>query len=225
MLSYQVNASPPPPSAVLLAALRDLPTTIISDCLGRTCGSVGLTAYHGDIGRLAAPAMTVRTRPGDNLMIHHALDLAQPGEVLVVDGGGAGENALVGEIMLLYAVQRGLAGFIVDGAIRDVESFQAHASFFCFARSVIHRGPYKDGPGDINVPVSIGGMVVHPGDIVVADADGVIAVRPHEAEAVVTAAQAVLAREDNMKEQISTRGYFPRPDVEEALRLRGIVKP
>ena len=222
MLSYQVYPSPPPLPAEWLAALRELPTTIISDCLGRTRGAVGLKAYHGNLGRLVAPAMTICTRPGDNLMVHHALDLARPGEVLVIDGGGAPENALLGELMMLYAMRRGLAGFIVDGAVRDVEAFRA-SSFFCFARSVIHRGPYKDGPGDINVPATIGGMVVHPGDILVADADGVVAVRRGEAEKVITAGRAVLAREDEWKAQIA-HGRFPRPEVEAALRLRGVVK-
>lgn len=223
MLNYRVNASPPLPSAHLLATLREFPTTIISDCLGRTRGAIGLNAYHGDIGRLAAPAMTIRTRPGDNLMIHHALDLAQPGEVLVIDGDGASENALLGEIMMLYAIKRGLAGFIVDGAIRDVEVFRS-VPFFCFARSVVHRGPYKDGPGDINVPVTVGGMVVLPGDIVVADADGVVTVRRDEADAVIAAARLVVAREEEMKRQIAADGNFPRPDVKAALKSRGVIK-
>jgi regulator of RNase E activity RraA len=223
MLSYRVNPSPPLPSAELLAALRELPTTIISDCLGRTRGAIGLTAYHGDIGRLAAPAMTIRTRPGDNLMIHHALDLAQPSEVLVIDGEGGSENALLGEIMMIYAMRRGLAGCIVDGAIRDVDVFRT-VPFFCFARSVVHRGPYRDGPGDINVPVTVGGMVVHPGDIVVADADGVVAVRIDEVDAVIAAAQVVIAREEEMKRQIAADGYFPRPDVKAALKSRGVIK-
>ena len=209
MLSYQVHASPPTPPAEWLAALRELPTTVISDCLGRTRGAIGLTAFHGDLGRLVASAMTICTRPGDNLMIHHALDLARPGEVLVIDGGGGEENALVGELMLLYAMRRGLAGFIVDGAIRDVE-FLRKAPFFSFARSVVHRGPYKDGPGDINVPVTIGGMVVHPGDIVVADADGVVAVRPDEAEGVIAAGRKVLAREDETKANIADGRFLGR---------------
>lgn len=221
MFSYQVHASPPPPPAEWLAALRELPTTVVGDCLGRTRGAIGLTGFHGDLGRLAAPAMTILTRPGDNLMVHHALDIAHPGEVLVVDGGGGRENALIGEIMLLYAMRRGLSGFIIDGAIRDVEAFRT-APIFCFARSATHRGPYKDGPGDINTPVSIGGMVVHPGDIIVADADGVVAVRAAEVENVITKGRAILAREDEWKLQIAD-GHFDRPEVEAMLRLRGVT--
>jgi regulator of RNase E activity RraA len=111
----------------------------------------------------------------------------------------------------------------VDGAIRDVDVFRT-VPFFCFARSVVHRGPYRDGPGDINVPVTVGGMVVHPGDIVVADADGVVAVRIDEVDAVIAAAQVVIAREEEMKRQIAADGYFPRPDVKAALKSRGVIK-
>jgi regulator of RNase E activity RraA len=116
----------------------------------------------------------VRTRPGDNLAIHEALELIRPGDVLVVDGGGDVSRALVGEIMKAIAQRRGCAGFVIDGAIRDADAL-ARDSFPCFARAAIHAGPYKAGPGEINVPVSIGGMVVHPGDIVVGDGDGVVA--------------------------------------------------
>jgi regulator of RNase E activity RraA len=94
--------------------------------------------------------------------------------VIVVDGGGDISRALVGEIMATVAISRGAAGFVIDGAVRDAGTL-AKQDFPCFARAAIHRGPYKNGPGAINVPVSIGGMVVAPGDIVVGDEDGVVA--------------------------------------------------
>ena len=133
---------------------------------------MGLRQYHRS-GRLVGTAFTVRTRPGDNLAIHKALELVGPGDVIVVDGGGDESRALVGEIMKNIAEHRGAAGYVIDGAIRDVAAFAA-SDFPCFARAVIHRGPYKSGPGEINVPVSIGGSVVSPGDIVVGDEDGVL---------------------------------------------------
>ena len=145
---------------------------MISDNLARLPGAVGLRPFHRG-SKLVGVAFTVRTRPGDNLAIHRALELVGPGDVIVVDGGGDETRALVGEIMKNIAEYRGAAGYVIDGAIRDVAAFAA-SDFPCFARTAIHRGPYKSGPGEINVPVSIGGSVISPGDIVVGDEDGVV---------------------------------------------------
>ena len=93
-------------------------------------------------------AFTVRTRPGDNLAIHQALELVGPGDVIVVDGGGDETRALVGEIMKTIAQYRGAAGYVIDGAIRDADAI-ADDDFPCFARAAIHRGPYKSGPGEV----------------------------------------------------------------------------
>jgi regulator of RNase E activity RraA len=118
-----------------------------------------------------------------------------PGDVIVVDGGGDESRALVGEIMKNIAQWRGAEGYVIDGAIRDVASFAA-GDFPCFARSVIHRGPYKSGPGEINVPVSIGGAVISPGDIVVGDEDGVVSFSQAAAPALLEAVKAQIAREE-----------------------------
>ena len=147
-------------------------------------------------GRLVGVAFTVRTRPGDNLAIHRALELVGPGDVIVVDGGGDETRALVGEIMKNIAEYRGAAGYVIDGAIRDVASFAA-SDFPCFARTAIHRGPYKSGPGEINVPVSIGGSVISPGDIVVGDEDGVVSFPAAIAATVLEAVRAQIAREED----------------------------
>src|SRR6185312_12874020 len=147
--------SVPKPAAALIAAFREAPTPIISDNLERLPGAVGLRPFHRTGSRMVGAAFTVRTRPGDNLAIHKALELVGPGDVIVVDGGGDETRALVGEIMKNIAEYRGAAGYVIDGAIRDVAAFAA-SDFPCFARSAIHRGPYKSGPGEINVPVSIG---------------------------------------------------------------------
>src|SRR5690606_36251902 len=126
-------------------------------------------------GPLAGPALTVRTRPGDNLMLHKAIDIAEPGDVIVVDAGGDLTNSLMGELMLTYAKRRGVAGFVIYGAIRDADAFP-QVNLPVFAAGVTHRGPYKDGPGEINVPIALEGMVVHPGDLVIGDRAGVLAV-------------------------------------------------
>jgi RraA family protein len=184
----------PKPAPALLEAFRNASTSIISDNLERLPGAVGLRPFHRG-GALVGVAFTVRTRPGDNLAIHKALELVGPGDVIVVDGGGDESRALVGEIMLNIAKYRGAAGYVIDGAIRDAGALAA-SDFPVFARAAIHRGPYKSGPGDINVPVSIGGMVVAPGDIIVGDEDGVVAFSQAIAPSLLEAVKAQIAREE-----------------------------
>src|SRR5215467_13178664 len=186
--------SVPKPAASLIDAFRQAPTSVISDNLARLPGAVGLRPFHRG-GRMVGVAFTVRTRPGDNLAIHRALEMVGPGDVIVVDGGGDETRALVGEIMKNIAEWRGAAGYVIDGAIRDVAAFAA-SDFPCFARAVIHRGPYKSGPGEINVPVSIGGAVISPGDIVVGDEDGVVSFSQAIASALLESVKAQIAREE-----------------------------
>lgn len=166
------------PSAIpiadeLLKQYADVATSIISDNMDRLPGAVGLLPYHAG-GHLVGTALTVRTRRGDNLAIHAALRVARPGDVIVVDGGGDVSQALIGEIIAAHAQTLGVAGFVIDGAIRDVAAIRA-GNLPCYARGVTHRGPYKNGPGAINVDVAIGGMVVHPGDLIIGDEDGIVA--------------------------------------------------
>jgi RraA family protein len=168
-------------------AFATLPVANVSDCMSRmTAGGSRLRPMHKS-GRLSGPALTVKCRPGDNLMIHKALELAEPGDVIVVDAGGDLTNALIGELMVTYAMSRKLGGFVMNGAIRDVDMIGA-GSFPVYAAGVTHRGPYKDGPGEINVPVAIDGMVIHPGDLVIGDADGLLCVPIDEAEGIMAAA-------------------------------------
>lgn len=164
--------------AVDLALAReflDIPVANVSDCMARmTAGGSRLRPMHAG-GRMAGPALTIKTRPGDNLMIHKALQLAQPGDVIVVDGGGDLTNSLIGEIMIGDAIRQQLGGVVINGAIRDADVL-AKLDFPVFAAGVTHRGPYKDGPGEINVPIAIDGMVIEPGDLVIGDGDGVLCV-------------------------------------------------
>lgn len=168
--------SAPQAPAELLAALRDLPLAALSDNMHRNIGTVGLQPYHKPGERtMAGTAVTARSRGGDNLTYLRALEFCRPGDVLVVDAGGDLHNAVVGGILTFYAAKIGLAGVVIDGAIRDVAEIRAN-EFPVYARGVTHRGPYKDGPGEINVPITVGGMVVNPGDIVVGDQDGLLAI-------------------------------------------------
>ncbi|MCF8476195.1 MAG: RraA family protein [Pseudolabrys sp.] len=195
----------PKPAAGLIEAFREAPTSIISDNLERLPGAVGIRPFHKG-GTLAGVAFTVKTRPGDNLAIHHALELVGPGDVIVVDGGGDETRALVGEIMMTIAQHRGAAGYVIDGAIRDAAEL-AQSNFPMFARAAIHRGPYKNGPGAINVPVSIGGSVISPGDIVVGDADGVVSFPPSIAAELLEKVKAQIKREADTLADIRAGRY------------------
>jgi RraA family protein len=161
--------------SALARRFLDIPVANVSDCMKRMfAGGPRLMPMHRG-GRMAGPALTVRTRPGDNLMIHKALQLAQPGDVIVVDGGGDLTNSLVGEIMAAHAAQLGVAGLVIYGAIRDAGAIR-QGDFPVFAAGVTHRGPYKDGPGEINVSIALDGMVINPGDLVIGDDDGLLCV-------------------------------------------------
>lgn len=182
------------------AALRALATPLLSDNMDRLVGATGLNKYHRQ-GMLVGTALTVRSRPGDNLGMYQALALMQQGHVIVVDAGGDLNNAICGDLMRAYAVSRGCAGFVVDGAIRDVASF-ANGDFPCYARGVVHRGPYKSGPAFLNLPVSIGGQVVRPGDIVVGDEDGLVFIAPDRLADTIAAAQEKLRAEQAIMAEI-----------------------
>lgn len=173
LIGHRNNLSGPAVPDTILDGFRDAAVSIISDVMNRLHGTKALRPYHRS-GRLLGTAVTVKTRPGDNQALHRAYDLLRPGDILVVDGGGDLTQALVGEIMMSRARQMGVAGFVIDGAIRDVDAF-LQSDFPCYARGVTHRGPYKSGPGEINVPIAVDGMVVMPGDVVVGDTDGVVA--------------------------------------------------
>jgi len=190
---WQRNPSAPSASPELLEQLRGLSVSLLSDNMARVSGALGLRPYHRG-GAMAGTAVTVRTRAGDNLAIHRAFDFCRPGDVLVIDGGGELSQALLGDIMASYAQSIGVAGLVVDGAIRDVAELRSR-DFPVYARGVTHRGPYKNGPGEVNVPVTVGGMVVHPGDIVVGDSDGVLAIAPADIEQVLAGAKKQLGKE------------------------------
>jgi regulator of RNase E activity RraA len=189
------NPSAAPVAPDILAALREIPVAALSDNMHRNIGSTGLHPYHRPVARtMAGTAVTARSRGGDNLTYLRALEFCRPGDVLVIDAGGDLNNAVVGGILSFYAAHIGVVGVVIDGAIRDVAEVRAR-EFPVYARGVTHRGPYKDGPGEINVPVSVGGMVVNPGDIVVGDQDGLMAFAPDEAALLIEKAHAHLATE------------------------------
>jgi RraA family protein len=170
-------------------------------------------------GKLAGPAFTVKTAPGDNLLVHKALDTARAGDVVVVDAGGFGDHAIIGELMMSRARQRGVAGIVIWGAIRDSAEIGA-GDYPVYACAVTHRGPYNNGPGEINVPITIAGLPIMPGDIIVGDADGLVAVPQGDAERVLASAKAILEKETAAMKQILA-GTVDRSWVDKTLKEKG----
>ena len=167
------------PKQELIDGFCGLPSSNIGDQMGRLYNTNSrLKSYNGL--PLCGPAFTVKVPQGDNLMFHKALDLAAPGDILVVDGEGDGEHALAGEMMIRYAMERKLGGFVINGCVRDLDAIQ-ELPFPVFAVGITPQGPYKNGPGEINVPVCCCGRVVCPGDILVGDRDGIVIIPPADA--------------------------------------------
>lgn len=145
--------------------------------------------------QLLGTAITVKAPIGDNLFFHEALDLAQPGDILVVDGGSGCNRSLAGEIMLRFAQKKGLAGVVVDGCLRDIDGIES-LTMPVYAKGITPQGPFKFGPGEINVPIACGGQVVFPGDILVGDKDGIVVIHRQDAEELAGIAQEKKRKED-----------------------------
>jgi regulator of RNase E activity RraA len=185
--------------ADLLARCANLPTAAFSDAMQRFGGAVGLAPVISNAAarktvRMVGRALTVQTRPGDNLVVHKAVDMAARGDVLVIDAGGQTDRAIIGGLLGSYAQNRAIAGIVLDGAVRDLSEL-AGLDIPIFARGVSHLGPYKDGPGLIRGNVAIGGTAVSQGDLVVGDEDGIVFVPRHRVADVLAAAEAVVERE------------------------------
>jgi len=210
-------------AAEWIVRYREVPVANVSDSMNRmTAGGSRLRPMHRQ-GVLAGPALTVKARPGDNLMLHYALNIAEPGDVIVVDAGGDLSNALIGEMMVAYALKRGVAGIVINGAIRDAANIGA-GDFPLFAAGISHRGPYKDGPGEINVPIAIDGMVIEPGDLIIGDDDGLLCVPYDHVAEVYDRAAAKHAAEEKQMQQIAA-GTNDRSWVLESLKKKGCALP
>lgn len=189
------------PDASLIEAFRGIPSSNIGDIMYRLYNmQSNIKAYNPRIPLLGT-AFTVKAPEGDNMFFHVALEMAQPGDIIVVDAGGSSERSLCGEMMFNEAMNKGIAGFIINGCIRDTDCLD-RLDFPVYATGVTPQGPWKNGPGEINVPVCCGGQVVYPGDILAGDPDGVVVVHPEDAAEV-----AALAREKFEKEQHRLQQY------------------
>lgn len=221
--SLRILDIPARPDPDLVREFEPMVTAHLSDSMSRLCaGGAALRPMHRG-GKLVGPAFTVRTAYGDNLLVHKALEMAQAGDVIVVDAGGLTGNAIIGEMMAAHAKQRGMGGIVIWGAIRDSAAI-ASSDFPVYAAGVTHRGPYRNGPGEINVPIILGEMVVHPGDIMVGDADGLVAVPPNDAERILRSARTILAKENEFLKSLSA-GTVDRSWVDRTLKEKGYKIP
>ncbi|WP_294855374.1 RraA family protein [uncultured Oscillibacter sp.] len=206
------------PSQELLDAFAKIPAANIADTMGRSCAmNPRLKRMSGATNIMVGPALTVKARAGDNLFIHQALDMAQPGDIIVVSNDEDSTRALMGEVMFTYAqYQRKLGGLVVDGPVRDLDALH-EMKLPVYATGSTPGGPHKNGPGEINVPIACGGISVNPGDIILADTDGIIVIPLRDAAAVLEKAQA-FCQQDEAKVRAAREGTSKRGWVLKKLR-------
>jgi 4-hydroxy-4-methyl-2-oxoglutarate aldolase len=208
--------------AATVAQAAPYASSILADVAGRRGALHGRIQPLSPSMRFAGPALTVELRPGDNLMIHAALALAQPGDVIVVDGKGDLSSALMGEIMSQQAVALGVAAVVIDGAVRDSEAIR-ELGFPMFAAGLNPNGPTKSVAGRLNHPISVGGVTVRPGDLVVGDADGVTVIEREKAAAMLPLAAEKVAAETRRIADIRSRKALRPGWLDGALRTAGVI--
>jgi 4-hydroxy-4-methyl-2-oxoglutarate aldolase len=209
--------------ADVVAKAKEFQAAILADVAGRRGTLHGRIRALDPSMKTAGPAFTVEVRPGDNLMIHAAIALAKPGDVLVVDGKGDQTCALMGTIMMNQCRAAGIAGVILDAAVRDSQEIR-HMQYPVWSVGTNPNGPTKFVPGRINHPICVGGVAISPGDLIVADADGVVVVEREKAAAMLPLAAKKEADEKVRIEAIRKQGGV-RPDwLDAALRAAGVFK-
>ncbi|WP_203334656.1 RraA family protein [Planococcus beigongshangi] len=217
-IGYRIKRQFKRPSKNLLEGFAGIPVANIADNMNRTfCISSNIRPYNNI--PLIGTAFTIKTRPGDNLFLNKAIDMAQPGDVIIVDAQGDTTNSLIGELMITWAQKRGISGFVIDGSIRDVGDIRG-MSIPVYAAGVTPAGPYKDGPGEINFPISCGGVTVKPGDIIVGDSDGVVVIDAIDALEILKMAKETVKKEEKMMKDIKN-GSWNRTWVDKVLNDKG----
>jgi len=203
-----------------MARFGEFATPDISDLLNRLYAvDPSIVCLTGRHHRLCGPACTVKVFPGDNLMVHKALDVASPGDIIIIDAHGSSMNAVLGDLVSTKAKHRSIAGFIVDGFVRDLPAI-LELDFPVFARGATPIGPLHRGPGEINYPICCGGVVVNPGDLVVADAAGIVIIPQEIAREIL---QRLTAQRTSMAAYLAgvKRGQFSNDWVDRILQEAG----
>lgn len=204
-IGYQIYKDFPRLSQNKIKQFKNVPIANIGDACNRMlCLNHKIQSMNGL--SILGQAYTVKVPAGDNLLFYYAIDQAQPGDVIVVDGQGYLDRALCGEIMATYALKRKLGGFVIDGAIRDIEDLQK-LEFPVFASGVCPNGPYKNGPGEINVPVCVGGQIIHPGDLIVGNKEGIVVIPRLEIDDVLKKSLLIVQKEEKMMKDIDENQF------------------
>jgi regulator of RNase E activity RraA len=219
VIGFRIVLDTPRPSEALIAPFRGVPAGNVCDAMDR----LGAMDYRikplDPASRLCGPALTVRTRPGDNLMVWKAIDVAKPGDVLVVGTYGFTTTSTFGENVVKSAQAKGLAGIVCDGMCRDASGIRV-TGLPSFALGFVPSSPSKDGPGEIGGPISCGGVPVHPGDLIVGDEDGVVVVPLGDLASVGARLAAIEAKEAKMQADLAAGVLIPGW-VDEALAEKG----
>ena len=210
------------PNPEIMAQFKTIPASNTADVMNRSCAMnprIRLVSQPRD-QMMVGPAFTVKSRAGDNLTLHAALNLCGEGDVLVVSNEEDTTRALMGEVMMAYLrYTKKVAGIILDGPIRDIDEI-GKWDFPVYCTGTTPGGPYKEGPGEINVPISCGGISVNPGDIILADPDGVIVIPRQDAAVILEEAKKFQAA-DEKKLEAAKNGAANRAWVEKALEEKG----
>lgn len=210
----------PDPQLVAEFGAFDVPG--ISDRMNRLYTmSPGIHNLTDERLRILGPACTVKVYPGDNLMVHKTLDVAQPGDVVVVDTSASTMTAVLGDLISTKARHRGIAGFVVDGLVRDLPAIRALGDFPVYARGVTPTGPLHRGPGEINYPISAGGVVVEPGDIIAGDLTGIVVIPRVIAAELLERLKEAKAKESDYVAAVA-RGDFSNDWVDALLSASGV---
>ena len=220
-VGFRVFAKRNLPPKDIVEAYKELPAANVADCMNR------LSALNSEIRlmtkpfarSMVGPALTVKARPGDNLMLHQALNMIEEGDVVVVSNAGDRSQALMGEIMAAYGKFKKVAGFVFDGPIRDVDALRS-LGVPVYATGSTPGGPFKEGPGEINVPIACCNIHVNPGDIILGDTDGVIVIPRQDAAALLEAARKFSAN-DKAKFEAALAGAADRSWVKKSLESKG----
>ena len=198
----------PRPSAAQVEALRQAPTGWLADALGRRGALPHWIRPLSEKARFIGTALTVRTRPVDNLAPYAALKFAKPGDVLVVAVDGSDTASVLGDILLGMAKNAGIVAAVTDGTVRDIEGIDK-VGIPTFARALSPNSPFKDGPGEVGAPITLGGVLIHPGDIIAGDVDGVVVVPRAEASQVAKELEAIADKEAKMEAAVASGAKYP----------------
>jgi len=217
---FFINYDVKRPDRALVDQFYGIPVANIADNMNRmNCMTHTIRPFNSTF--LVGTAITVKAPNADNLLFHKALDIAGPGDVIVVTCIGDPDRSICGEIMMRHARDKGIRGFVIDGLIRDVDGARSFDDFAIYAKGVTPLGPYKDGPGEINVPIACGRQVVCPGDVIIGDADGLIVLKPDELEYALDAGRKHKEKEAATLEAMAAGKEVDRSWIDNTLVARG----